>query len=717
MKDYALSPQTKLYGGRYSIEDEKGRGGFGVTYTALDHETSRQVVIKELYWRDHCTRDAVTREVRLSSSEHQQIYEELRLRFRSEADTLAQLEGLPGVVRLLGRFEENGTSYIVMEDVKGETLAKHIGAKGAQRPEADTLCRRFLPLMESIGRIHDRGIIHRDISPENIILSPEGEVTLIDFGSASTYQREDGARFTTIAKDGYAPGEQYKEGERQGPWSDVYAMCATLYTCLTGVTPESARTRRILDEVKAPSRMGVKITPELEAVIMRGLAMDAGGRYADMHELSAAIRKAMHKAKRRRGLTGLAAVLLALALGFAGQQAAQFFIAERSAPGNAVQAVWENTILTDDAGRNQVRAGALKGETNAYLFEFYNADTATEGEWNDQLRTLRRRLDTLDTPYAFGMGEESGHIAIRISPDKISDFVLGTLADNLLHITGERSNERVTLSHNREMGTSGFTVEEDGAGGYTFRCEIGEEFGYEEMVASMRARGEETLYLRNSQGDALAQAPLANLDSGVIEFSQLRIEGAEHMNADTRFIAEYVNAVINTPQLPFSGSLVRSEPLDGEGNAVADKAAAAGMRLPRTPGEEALVDIVRSIARSTGYTCFESAEGTIFIHADLPVDDDMPEKAAALVDHLLGSYPLSERIYNHPVVIMPIDEAGEERFRVALGRRIAFDDEPGAENDITGYLFGSERLEPYREALDAWWQSLPDVYHGFSVVK
>ena len=104
-------------------------------------------------------------------------------------------------------------------------------------------------------------------------------------------------------------------------------------------------------------------------------------------------------------------------------------------------------------------------------------------------------------------------------------------------------------------------------------------------------------------------------------------------------------------------------------------------------------------------------------YMDLPVDDSLPERVAQEVERLLGGYPLAQQVYNHSVILQLIDEEDDERCRVAMGKRISFDDSPGEENGIHGFLVASERIEPYRDALNTWWQSLPDVYHGFSVAK
>lgn len=716
MEDFTLKPGAVLGGSRYRIEEKKAAGGFGIVYAATDTLRGERVAVKELFWREHSVRDADGR-VRLGDAADEKEYAGVRAAFDAEAKTLVRLEHVQGIVHCRDAFEENGTAYIVMDDVEGVTLARQ-NREQDKRPDAAGLMRRFLPLMESIAEIHDAGIIHRDVSPENIMVSPDGKLTLIDFGSAGTYRREEDERFTTIAKDGFAPEEQYRAGARQGPYSDVYGLCATMYTCLTGAVPDSARARRIMDDLEAPSALGVKIPGELEAVLMRGLAVDAANRYADMRALIAAVKRALMARTLRAVRMGLLAALIAAAVGFGAWRTAMFLSDDTTPAGNLIQATWENPALAEGKGKNQVRAAALDGETQACLYTFYGADGATQGEREDLIRILKERLDTLGTPYAFDAEAVSeGRIAIRLPKDRLSSFVLSSLTDNHLYVTGEDILENITVSYSRNNAGSDLTVVDTEDGGYALRCVIGDDFSFDDVLEGMMARGEDTLYLRDRDGHAVAQAPLAGLQDGVIEFRELRFEGAAAMNADTRFVADYIHTLVNTPPLPFTGSLEAREALDGEGAALENTAAQAGMRMPRTPADEALVSVLRSIYTDTGYLCTESTGGTLFIHVDLPVDEALPGQIAAVTERLLGSYPLSEQLYNHSLIIALIDEVGDERCRVVLSRRIALDDTPGERNEITGYLFTSERLEPYKDAINAWWQGLPDVYHGFGVMK
>ena len=716
MDNFALRPGTLLGEGRYQIEKHLAAGGFGMVYVALDTRRQERVAVKELFWREHAVRDEAGR-VCLKDEKDAKEYASVRTAFDAEAKTLSRLADIPGIVHGRDAFEENGTVYIVMDEVTGTSLARLNKERArAKKPDAVKLIKSFLPLMESLARIHDAGIIHRDVSPENIVVSSGGAYTLIDFGSAGAYERDEGERFTTIAKDGFAPVEQYQDGARQGPYSDVYGLCATVYTCLTGVVPDSAKVRRMMDELKPPSALGVKMPRELEAVLMRGLEVNAAKRYADMRALMAAVRRALVMRAVRVARAAVLGALAAACIGLVAWQTAMFFSDDQTPAGNRIQATWENPVLMDAAGKNQVRAAAFQGETQAYLYTFYGTERATQGEREDLIRLLKARLDTLGTPYAFDADTDgSGSVAIRMAGEKISDFVLSTLTDNYLYVRGEDDTASITISYNRYSKDSDLTVRYQEDGGYALACTIGDDYYFEDMLARMQERGEDTLYLCDGHGHALAQAPVSALKDGVIVFTSLRFEHAQQMNADTRFMADYIHALVNTPPLPYTGTLEAKETLDQRGSAKKDVYTQPGMRLPRTPADQALVDVLKKIYEDTGYACTENSDGTLFISVDLPVDDTLPERAAQVTDQLLGGYPLSEQTYNHSLIITLIDEQEHELLRVALGRWFVLDGENEVENMASGMLMVSPRLEPYEEALNAWWEGLPDTYHGFGL--
>lgn len=319
MAEHLLLPGT-LLDERYRIDSVLGEGGFGITYAAQNVRIGLKVAIKELFWRGHSVREiSRSPEVCLREARDEPVFREQMERFLREARTIRDFSSLTGVAHILDYFESHGTAYIVMEYVEGETLAAHLKANGTI--PAEQLFRLFLPLVESLGSIHAGGVIHRDISPDNIMVQPDGSLKLIDFGAAREWRSDGGSQYTTIAKDSYAPSEQYDKNGKQGPWTDVYALCATMYTCLTGVAPVSAVQRLFLDELKAPSQMGADVATPYEAILMRGLEMTAGKRYADMTELAQAMRAALPQPKAESGgkkgvlagiLAGVVCIVLAL---------------------------------------------------------------------------------------------------------------------------------------------------------------------------------------------------------------------------------------------------------------------------------------------------------------------------------------------------------------------------------------------------------------------
>lgn len=303
---------------RYRVDHVLGEGGFGITYAAENVRIGLKVAIKELFWRNHSVRNvAVSPEVMLSQAQDVMIFQEQKERFLREARILRDFSRLSGIVHVIDYFETNGTAYIVMERVEGETLSSILSRGDVL--DAEDLFRRALPLIESLDKIHQAGVIHRDISPDNIMVQPDGSLTLIDFGAAREYAQEQSRPYTTIAKASYSPGEQYDKNGRQGPWTDVYSLCATLYHCIVGTPPISAVQRLFLDELKTPSEMGKSIAPAFEHILMKGLQVDPSKRYHSMLELAQAIRDVLPEEQQpaSRGikpfLIGLAAGLICLA--------------------------------------------------------------------------------------------------------------------------------------------------------------------------------------------------------------------------------------------------------------------------------------------------------------------------------------------------------------------------------------------------------------------
>ena len=278
-----LMPGTILKG-RFLVGTALGEGGFGITYIGRDLQLDMRVAIKEFYPNGYVNRNnTVAPVVSIATyGEHRDFFEAGRERFLREARILARFSNEEGVVNVRDFFEENNTAYIVMEYLKGQTLKEYLKKTGTLTPEQTVSL--LMPVMNSLKKIHGQGMIHRDISPDNIMLV-DGKVKLLDFGAARNMSSAANKSLSVMLKPGYAPEEQYRTKGKQGPWTDIYALSATMYKCITGVTPDEAPDRYCCDELKVPSALGISIEPRIEAAIMKGLSVLGNDRYQTIEEL------------------------------------------------------------------------------------------------------------------------------------------------------------------------------------------------------------------------------------------------------------------------------------------------------------------------------------------------------------------------------------------------------------------------------------------------
>lgn len=277
-----LMPGTLLHG-RYRAGRVLGQGGFGATYLGWDDRLQVKVAIKEYYPSNLISRVPNAAAVSPFSDEHAETFAAGLAKFLEEARTLARLRDVREIVGIQDFFEENATAYLVMELLEGRTMKKYLADCGGRIDVKRTLSV-VMPIAKALQAIHEQGLIHRDISPDNIFLTNGGDRKLLDFGAARQTARP-GAGMTVILKPGYAPPEQYSNEGRQGPWSDVYALCATIYLALTGRTPPDATARFMNDKVPKPSELGVALAPGFEKVLLSGLAMRWQDRPQSMKDL------------------------------------------------------------------------------------------------------------------------------------------------------------------------------------------------------------------------------------------------------------------------------------------------------------------------------------------------------------------------------------------------------------------------------------------------
>ncbi len=282
-----LAPGTIL-NGKFYVGEALGEGGFGITYIGRDIKLDMKIAIKEFYPNGYVNRNnTISPQVNDSvTAGRKDFFQNGRTRFLKEAQILARFYGESGIVDVRDFFEENNTAYIIMEYLEGVDLKTYLKQNGKLTP--DQTINMLMPVMNSLKKVHAQGLIHRDISPDNIMIVGD-KIKLLDFGAARTISAAANKSLSVMLKPGYAPEEQYRSKGNQGPWTDIYALCATMYKCITGVTPDDATQRVFSDEVKTPSAMNIAIKPEIEKAIMRGMSVHQSDRYQCIEELIKAL--------------------------------------------------------------------------------------------------------------------------------------------------------------------------------------------------------------------------------------------------------------------------------------------------------------------------------------------------------------------------------------------------------------------------------------------
>lgn len=277
-----LKQDTEL-NGRYEIKSILGEGGFGITYYGVDSLFGKSVAIKEYFPQGLVTRNnELTNDITVTYAKQDEAYVAGKRRFISEARVMAKFNKDQGIVGVTDFFESNNTAYIVMEYLDGVTLKEYL--QGNKRIPVEELLELLAPLLESLDDLHRSGLIHRDISPDNIMVLRTGGVKLMDFGAARDYTEFGEKSLSIVLKPGYAPAEQYQSRGVQGPWTDIYALCATMYKCITGETPEDSIQRVMEDELKKPSELGIAISPQVEKTILKGMSVSPKERYQNLGE-------------------------------------------------------------------------------------------------------------------------------------------------------------------------------------------------------------------------------------------------------------------------------------------------------------------------------------------------------------------------------------------------------------------------------------------------
>ncbi len=278
----AYLPEGTILQNRYLLGKVLGQGGFGITYIGYDNTLNIRVAIKEYYPSDIAQRTLGSKTIS-PFTQFQSDYEHGKKRFIEEARTLAKFSDFPGIVSVSDCFEDGGSAYMVMQFLEGVTLKEYLNRKG-NKIDPNEAISILTPVMDALREVHRAGIIHRDISPDNIFITSDGQVKLIDFGAARE-SMGGGKSLSIQLKQGYAPEEQYRAHGNQGSWTDVYALAATLYRMVTGETPPESIERLSYDTLIIPEDL-----PEnIRIALQMGLAVRAPERYATVEQFQNAL--------------------------------------------------------------------------------------------------------------------------------------------------------------------------------------------------------------------------------------------------------------------------------------------------------------------------------------------------------------------------------------------------------------------------------------------
>lgn len=274
---------------RFIIGKVLGFGGFGITYKAWDQNLGFAVAVKEYYPSGLVTRTPGSTNVIVFSNneEKEKAYRNGKSRFQDEARNMAMFKDHPYIVNVYNYFQENNTSYIVMEYLDGITLKKYLFSVGGKMNYEDTFAV-VEPIMVALEELHRHKILHRDISPDNIFITKDNRIKLLDFGAARFSTGETESTLTAVVKPGYAPPEQYQSHSKQGAYTDVYALGATIYKMVVGELPEESIDRAVNDELQKPSELGIELPLNAEKAIMKAMAVKPGLRFQKVSDMRAA---------------------------------------------------------------------------------------------------------------------------------------------------------------------------------------------------------------------------------------------------------------------------------------------------------------------------------------------------------------------------------------------------------------------------------------------
>lgn len=285
-----LTPGTEL-AGRYITGKVLGEGSFGITYMGWDKRLGMAVAIKEYFPSEMVSRDVICgsdNSVYLYENQKKDEYENYLKKFWDEAKCLSRFNQIRGIVSVLDFFYENNTAYIVMQYIDGISVKEYVAKNG--RINAKWVLEMIHPVLTALEQVHVTGIVHRDISPDNMIITRDGNLVLIDFGAARMHNIDHTKTMTVMFKRGFSPEEQYRIKGRWGAYTDVYSVCAVMYFMMTGNVPVDSVIRALGDDMPSlVSMKDIEISVRQRKVIMKGMAVSAKNRWKSVRELYEAL--------------------------------------------------------------------------------------------------------------------------------------------------------------------------------------------------------------------------------------------------------------------------------------------------------------------------------------------------------------------------------------------------------------------------------------------